>query len=152
MADSRRELLAKYLVTQLEAVGKPDGLLVGRQRSLPLDATLLPAAIVYLMKESAQRIVGRSILVRRDVVFRVELRVGVEGELPIDQLLDPLIQWVVQQATADFKCGGLAHEIEELGSQWSLTLAAAEGDITVGACAVDFQIRYYTKVNDLTTT
>ena len=143
LADSTREQICQYLLAQIDADEKPDGLLVGRQRSLPLDTTLLPAAIVYLISETAQRIVGRSIASRREAVFRVEIRV--EGN-PIDQRLDPLINWIVQQVMADFKLGGLAKEIEELGSQWTQSVQ----DTAIGAVAIDFKVTYYTKVNDLT--
>jgi hypothetical protein len=140
--DSIREKICQYMVDQINAEGRPTKLLVGRQRSLPLDSTLLPAALVYLVSEEVERLTGRSTVSRRKAVFRVELRV--EGE-PSDQQLDPLIGWVVQQVLADFSAGGLVKEIEELGSKWDQSAK----DIVVGAVGIDFQVTYYTQVNDL---
>jgi hypothetical protein len=144
MADSKLEQICQYCVAQVDADGKPEGLLVERQRTLPLDPSNLPAAILYLRHEAVVKIVGRSTVTRREVLLRWELRV--EGE-PSDQKLDPLRVWLVQQMMADFSLGGLAKEIEEVSGQWD---QKAE-DLIVGACAHDFKVTYYTKVNDLTT-
>jgi hypothetical protein len=143
MADSRLERIAQYLVAQIDADGKPEGLLVDRQRTLPLDETTLPAVVVYFIKETAEKIAGRSTVVRRRAVFRIEKRVA--GE-PTDQKLEPLRQWVVAQLMADFSLGGLAKEIDEMGSQCDQIVK----DIVVGAEATDFEVTYYTQVNDLT--
>lgn len=141
--DSRREKICQYMVEQLGAEGKPDGLLVDRQRSFPLDATLLPAALVYLVAETAERIGAQSTVTRRKAVFRVELRVADE---PSDQQLDPLISWTVQQLMSDFKLGGLADGIEEMGSQWKQEVTK---EVVIGAVGVDFEVTYRTVVNDL---
>jgi hypothetical protein len=143
MPDSLLELLAQYFQAQIDAPGKPEGLVVERQRSLPINEDLLPAALIYVLRETATKIQGRSTVMRREVVIRVELRAA--GE-PSDQLLDPLRQWVVSQMAVDFKCGGLAKEIEEISSQWD---QKAE-DLVVGASAIDYRVTYYTKVDDLT--
>lgn len=139
---SVREQICQYIMAQIDAEGKPDGLLVDKQRSLTLDPSLLPAAVVYLLEETPQKLQSRSIRVRREVVVVVELRVA--GE-PTDVALDPLINWVVQQVMADFSCGGLAHEIEEIKSDWAQSVK----ELGIGAVAVRFKVTYYTQVNDL---
>ena len=143
MPDSRTELLCEYFKSQIDAPGKPEGLVVERQRSLPIDETLLPAALIYLMKELPTKLQGRSTVMRREVVIRVELRVRDE---PTDTNLDPIRQWVVSQMAADFSCGGLAKEIEEVGSQWDQETMK----LVIGALAIDYKVLYYTKVDDLT--
>lgn len=140
---SLRERICQYLQEQLKAEGGPAGLLVDRQRSLPLDKGLVPAALVYLVKETAQRIGPNSTVSRREVVFRVEIRAIDE---PSDQKLDPLVNWVVQQLLSDFTVGGLADGIEEAGGQW---IQEASKDQVIGAVAIDFTITYRTPVNDL---
>ncbi len=140
--DSIRERICQYLVEQINAEGKPEGLLVGRQRSLPLDGSLLPAALVYLVSETSERIGPHSTVTRRTAVFRVEIRAA--GE-PSDQKLDPLISWVVQQAVSDFKGGGLFEGIDEVSSAWD----QAVKDVVIGAVGIDFKVTYRTQVNDL---
>lgn len=141
--DSRREKICQYMVEQIGAEGKPDGLLVSRQRSLPLEAKLLPAALVYLVRETAERIGALSTVTQRETVFRVEIRAS--GE-PSDQVLDPLVSWVVQQVMADYELGGLADGVDESGSQW---IQEETKDLVIGAVGIDFTVRYQTEVHDL---
>lgn len=146
MADSVRERICAYVLAQLMAAGGPAGLQGSRQRSLPIDGALLedgPIAIVYCLKEEAKQVTQRASLTRRHLRFRVEVRAQAEAT---DTDLDPVLQWVVQQVMADLTMGGLVRTLEEIGTQW----AAVTEDITVGAAAVDFEVAYHCRTQDLT--
>ena len=55
MADSILERVAQRMATDLGAVGKPAALHVHRSRALPIDQDELPAAVLYLLTEGAER-------------------------------------------------------------------------------------------------
>lgn len=143
MADSIIERIEQHFVELLGDAEKPEGLLVGRDQSLPIDEDHLPAAIVYVLEEAAQKVASRSTLVRPVARIRIELRA--KGE-PTRRQLDPLRQWTMRRIMSDFSLGGLAKEIEYAGTQWT----QAAGDIVVGAAGMDFDVTYYHRVDDIT--
>jgi hypothetical protein len=147
---SRRDSIVADIVAALStATGKPSGLTVHRQRTLPIGADVLPSQVVYLVDETVVTGpgfgVGANALAVREATVRVESRVSAGASTP-DQALDPLLNWAVQKILADPTRGGLAHFTIELGTQW----AAADEDKVYGAAQTDFKVKYTTSAADPT--
>lgn len=153
MADSRRELILKWIKGLLDGSNVPDGLVAGatkpagltvhRYRGLPLDSDDLPAQVVYPLQETAQRVGSRTgPLYEEKFIVRVEHRVESSSVSP-DEALDPLINWTVQVVGADERLGGLALDVQKKGTVWDPDVPVIRE--TFGAAATDFEIRHQTR-------
>jgi hypothetical protein len=149
MSDSLRLQVLQYVAAQLDAVGKPTGLHVIRQRptGVPLTEDLLPAAVVYFHTEEAQPIGDRSGLMRRGCAIHVQLRVKVTDGHSADDDIDALAQWMTAQLAADLTCGGIARDIVENGTQ---AFDAETADIEVAGATVQYTVTYNSLRADLT--
>lgn len=147
---SKREELLQYLVSEVDAVGKPTGLAVDRERNRPLQVAGLPAVGLYLLREEVAPGDGRSprsYKVVRAATLRAEVRAAItDADDPTtpDAALDPYLSWVVQRVMRDRTQGGRAKMTYERQTQWT----AEEGDALFAAAAVDFTIEYITSAVD----
>lgn len=119
---SRRSQIVDAIVTALNAVGKPTGVTVYRTRDAALADAQLPAIVVSRVQEEVARGDGpRGYKVRRTLRVQVDCFVATstDGE-PSEDAMDPLTSWVVQAVCADPTLGGLADNINELGTSWTL--------------------------------
>lgn len=142
MADSILEQIAQRAVADLGAVGKPADLQVHRSRARPIDQDELPAAVVYLLTEVAQRKGGEwGPLLECDAMLAVELRVA--GNPP-DQVLDPHRTWAIAQLESDQTMGGLATSVSYVGAEWQ----AAASNKVLGAVRLTFHVKYLMRAVD----
>lgn len=140
---SRRESITQAIVTALSGVGKPVGLTVHRSRAKPIEQDELPAVVVYALMEVTARVADGEWLPIVDRRFRVRCEVRVRGNPP-DAELDPYLTWVVQSLVGNQTLGGLSDAIHELQSEWD----AVSSNVVLGACAIDFEVRYRTQGDD----
>jgi hypothetical protein len=155
---SVRERLVRQVVAALGADGKPAGLTVHRQRTLPLEDDDLPATVVYVLDEAlpperqqhGSR--GRQ-LARRALRLVLEHRAAVDpaagsgaATQAVDEALDPFVTWGVRALLADPRLGGLAIGVLELETQWRVS----DTDDVRGAAATLFHIDYLTAAADPT--
>lgn len=140
MATIREQILAAIL-TALNT-GTPGGVpMAVRGRTMPYEAAQLPAMALYPVREEVENAGGRfGPIVKRRLTFNVEIRAT--GALS-DQVLDPITAWLTK-ALAGNTLGSLTHEIEEVGTEWSVEAA----DKTFGMATVTFAARYQTKTAD----
>lgn len=140
MADTRRELLIQYAKDQVDAAGKPAGLIVHRSRLLPIDDEDLEgggAVVIYPMQDTRGTRTQGANGSAADLTLRLRFEVRVRGKEP-DVLVDPIYSWIVQQMLADTTCGGLARTVDEIGTTWDRELMVT----SYGAAAVDIEIEY----------
>ena len=126
---SRRDAIVDDIATALGAasitlpggatVAKPSGLNVHRQRAVPIDTDQLPAMVVYQVQEVVDRASGRNpgFLSRRKLQVAVEIRIDA-GATSADQALDTYLRWAVLAVCLDPRRSTLAHDTQELGTQW----------------------------------
>ena len=153
---SRRDAVLDDLVTALGAasitlpsgatVSQPSGLNVHRQRAVPIDTDQLPAMVVYQVQEAVDRASGRNpgFLSRRKLQVAVEIRIDA-GAVSPDQALDPYLRWAVLAVCLDPRRSTLAHDTQELGTQWEQETRSSR---LVLATPV-FLVEYVTSVSDI---
>ena len=100
-------------------VTKPANLTVNRQRADPIGITTLPEFGVYLLAESVETGPGRgpSRVSRRKAQIAVRLRIDA-GSTSADQALDPFRRWAVLAVCSDPRRTNLAHDTQEVGTEW----------------------------------
>ena len=149
---SRRDTILDAGVTALGAASvgghaKPAGLNVHRHRTIPLAEDQLPAQVLYALAEEVKTGPARGLddkrLARRYLQFCVESRVNVGGSTP-DQALDPLLSWAVQAICATQNLGGIAHDVQELGTTWD----QSEDDAVRAAAKTLFLVEFVTSASD----
>lgn len=143
---SMREQLVTALVATLTTppgtVTAPAGLTIHREAMRPVEGDRLPAVVVYWLDckplDPNQVIteVSQARLLEYVLTIRVECRAS--GQ-PVDQVLDPLAQFVRLVIFNDPSLGGLAIGVREV----ALQLDAVSKDRVYGALAVDFDFHYY---------
>jgi len=145
---SRRDVILDAMVALLgtgtvNGHAQPAGLTVSRQRTLPLDASQLPAQAVYLIDEEISTGPGRgpSRLARRKMRVCVEHRCVVTTTA--DQDVDPLISWSVQALCANPQLATGVHDIQEMGTVWDQTDSSL-----LGAARTMFLVDYLTAATD----
>lgn len=142
MASRREQILATW-ATALDGAGKPTGLRVHRSRTLPLEQDELPAVVLYLLHEETTRVADGEWLPIVDRRLRVRVECRMTGNPP-DQLLDPILSWVIQTLIGEQSWGGLTDSVHEIQSEW----AAESSNTVLAACAIDVEARYRTQGND----
>lgn len=143
MASIREQLLEAWRAALETGAGKPPGLRVHRSRALPIEQDELPAVVLYLLREETDRILGGEWLPIVDRRLRVRAEVRTTGNPP-DQVLDPLLTYVVRTLVANQTWGGLCDAVHEMESEW----AAESSNKVFAACAIDFEVRYRTQGDD----
>lgn len=142
---SRRELILAELVSRFTTpptgITKPIGLMVHRFAMLPIEQDVLPAVVVYWtacdpVEKSFLGQPDGSRLLLYDLTVRVECRIT--GE-PIDQVLDPVLQYVRQVIFIDPSLGGIAAAAREDAIQ----IDGLSKERVFGAAAADFVFEYY---------
>ena len=146
MADTIREKIIQDRMDVLDEPAKPTGLTVHRYRSRPIQDDELEGAgalVIYPIQDPrGDRTQGANgSAAKRRLRLRCEIRV--KGAVP-DRRSDKVYSWVVRQMLADTRCGGLARDVEEVGTQWDQELMGS----SLGALAVDFDIEYWTNLQD----
>ena len=153
---SRRDSIADDIVAALGAatitlpsgtvVTKPTGLNIHRQRAVPIDTDLLPAAAVFQIQETVEKGPGRSVgyVSRRKMQIGVEVRIDA-GSTSADQALDSYLRWVVLAVCSDPRRSTLAHDTLELGTQWDQETRSSR----LALATVVFQVDYVTSASDL---
>lgn len=144
---SRRTAMLDALVSRIGDAAKPAALVtVEKYRTRALPNTALAAAIVYPVRETVRRANDhpRSQVVGRTLTAAVEIRVRDEAGDPLDEVLDPVLAWVVQQVLQDDTLGGLASGVQERSTEWS----AASAERPYGAAVIEFEVTYQTRAND----
>lgn len=144
MASIRMQALAA-MVTALNGAGKPAAVTVHRQRALPIERDTLPAVVLYVIEEQAQGVpeAGFSLTARQCTV-RAECRVSCATTEVPDDVLDPVVTWVVQALASDPQLGGLANFLTEQHTSWD----AVAADKVYAAAAVDFLMAYDTATSN----
>jgi len=147
---SVRERIVEAAMTALEQSASPNPAVVHRYRTRPIERDQLPAIVLYPTVPPGR---GQSELVQRldhddglerTLNLRAECRAEVaEGEIA-DAVVDPLYLWVVTALRADPTLGGLAVDLQERAVSYD----AAESGRIFAACAVDFEVTYYTAEDD----
>ena len=140
MATIRQQIL-EAAVTALNT-GTPSGVPSAAQRRItPRDIGDLPAIDVAPGEEVVVRVGGAGgPIVKRSMKFKV--RCWVKGDAP-EIAADPLIAWATK-ALAGSRLGGLALQIDEVGTTWIYDIA----DDVYGVAEVEFSAEYVTKFND----
>jgi hypothetical protein len=139
---SVREGIIAQIVTLLSA-GTPPAT-VSRTNTFSRDDAdgSLPAIVVYPLAEKVTR-TGDTVAER---VMSIAVDCQAKDAPPIDQKLDPILNWVVQKICADDTIGGRAWRAAETGTEWAIEVA----DEDVGAARVTFDIFYATDRSDPT--
>ena len=144
---SQRTAILTAVAGALDGVGKPVGATVHRHRTRPLAADKLPAMVVYSVVPpgmgQAERVdrTDHEGDVERILTVRVEARAT--GS-PTEDAVDALYVWAVKALRTDPTLGGLALDLAER----AVSYAADEGEDALAACAVDFEVTYYTTEDD----
>ncbi len=142
---SRRELVISELVTRFTTppapIVAPLGLTVHRFAMLPIEQDSLPAIVVYwtACDPTEKTFIGQpdgNRLLQYNLTVRVECRIT--GE-PIDQKLDPILQYVRQVVFLDPSLGGIAAGARED----SIQIDGLSKERVFGAAACDFVFEYY---------
>lgn len=142
---SVRERIVIAVVAQLNALGKPTNFTAVRERAYPVEKNRLPVAIIY-NEDDEPRSISEKVaapLVERSLALSVEARaIG----SPSDAALDPVIVWITKQFFVDEKLGGLATQVIEGRTVWSIKT----GDDPIAAATLHFTIKYRTSRTDPT--
>lgn len=139
---SRRSAIVDAIVAAVDGASKPAGLTVFRTRADAVRAANLPAVVISRVQEDVTRGDGsRGYKARRTLHVRADCFVSTatDGETSEDAL-DPLTSWVVQAVMADVTLGGLAHNTNEVATQWSVS----DTDAVYAHAGVGFAIDYIT--------
>jgi len=151
---SRRDAILDDIVNALSAatitlpngsvVTKPASLNVHRQRAVPIDTDLLPAMAVYQVQEVVERNPGRNpgFLSRRKLQVGVEIRIDA-GASSADQALDPYLRWAVLAVCLDPRRSTLAHDTQELGTQWEQETRSSRLALATPVFLVDYVTSAY---------
>jgi hypothetical protein len=144
---SKREAIVSAFVTALSAGGKPSGLTVHRYRTIPIGTDILPAQLVYVVREDVETGPGSSHYVAtRRCIIRVETRLAVDDPSTTapDAALDAFLSWAVQAICADPTLSGAVLDVWERSTEW----AATDADKVFAGGQTDFEVRYQTLASD----
>jgi hypothetical protein len=127
-------------------VTKPTGLTVERHRPTPIASSTAPGVFVYQMNELVETGPGRSVgrLAKRKLQLCVELRLDAAG-VSADQALDTPRRWVVLAVCSDPRRSLLAHDTQEMGSEWDQADASSQ----LASLRTVFLIEYVTSASDI---
>lgn len=127
-------------------VTKPTGLTVERHRPTPIAASTAPGVFVYQGVESVETgpARGPSRVARRKLQLIVEIRLDAAG-VSADQALDTPRRWVILAVCSDPRRNGLAHDTQEIGSEWD----QAENSSQLAALKIAFLVEYVTSASDI---
>jgi hypothetical protein len=145
---SIREQIAAAVVVALGGpaagdISQPSGLNVHRERTRPIDADNLPAALVYFEDDEPTPLEKQKFqapITQRHLNVAIELRVVPDSGQAPDEAVDPLYLWTMQQIMADEKFGGLAMGVTEGPMKWM----AKEADVIFAGAALHLAIHYRT--------
>jgi hypothetical protein len=138
MADSLREQILSKFFTELDALAET----VKREHVDQFADDELPVRNVYPVSESVEDDGGRDEVTRR-LTVAVEHVVKLNPAESLTASLDALVNATVKEILeADFS--GLAVEVRETGTQWSLT----QGEESIGSAATSFEVLYLTSRTD----
>lgn len=152
MADSRRELLLKAVVTSLEVASvtkntesttKPADLSVHRHLTRMANQADLPDMTVFFAGEVPEAL-ATDLNTRRALV-RVRCRVKAAAGVSGDEALDPLLAWAELAIMEDYTLGGTSAEV---GSPDIDPISAREFADTYSEATLQFPILYETKWGD----
>lgn len=121
----------------------PLGVPVAVRRRLPMiETSMLPFVDIMPVQEQTQSATSRlsSPVVRR--TMRVKVRCWAAGD-SAEAACDTMVAWATK-ALAGNTLGGLAHDIEELGTEWQSAIVDAQ----YGVAEVEFAVSYQTKTAD----
>jgi len=147
---SRGELCVQGLVALADAVGKPTGLVVHRNRAMPLDQSAHPSLVVYstpasgAVGERVRRIDHDADSAERTLYVRAEIRCRGRNAAQLELDADTIYVWLVRQWASDSALSALAEDIRELSG--SIEVQYLE-ELYLQRY-VDFEIDYLTQVAD----
>lgn len=112
----------------LGPLAMPTGLTVSRYRTLELQPANLPHLSLYTVTASTESVGGGS---ETQTEIKVALWAKPGPGQSLDQALDPLWLWVVQQLLTDQSLGGLARRVAPTHRVWSAAVPQAQpmGDL-----------------------
>ena len=143
MPDSIRETIVKAVVEQFN-VPSTKPATATRSRTSAYGGSELPAFVIYPVEEDPER-AGPNVSLRK---LRLRVESVVQGEPPVDAILDPLLNYAVQRMYAiyDTLAALGVRGISEVHVAWVMEPGAYE----LGLAYTDFEITYTSKVTDPT--
>lgn len=145
MSSLREQILAD--VNTALNTGRPPGVpAADRSRADDIPETVATAISVRPFRERVERVgSAKGPLAQRQLVIAVDCWASAAGDQPVDQALDPLLEWVTK-ALGGQTLAGKAHSVEEAEIRWDM----ARRDGAYVRVPVLVAVRYQTLRNDAT--